>query len=364
MRCDAVAFWPILEAVEHILEVSFKATDGFEKAAEVFLRYSCHGTSCVADVPLRPVDFNATHVFALSASDTLSSLFEGRDHALTIQAWIALTKGELRRPLAVAVLPASDVRDFLKASMASKPRPEALLGSQKKWTLDFSPLPTDPKLKKPPEAAVTGTLELILHHRRRPVQDPQRIPLPWSSSFAGRLVVCRKGVATAGLNDPEEAPSGLAPREEAPPPKPPPGSVIIQVGHGMTGWYKAAESTCIWEWRFRDMIIFWGSQPGDSARSHFLGWCCKQMLYVAWWRDVCRASCWRLQDRWVALPARLHSSSCGCVSSPTRPPCSWLVAVDGPKALWSRCPKCFYFHPKEMPRLGKAVMTLGDTGSR
>ena len=212
------------------MEVSFKSIDGFEKAAEVFLRYSCHGTSCVADVPrVQSVDFNATHVFALSDKDSLACLFEGRNDALTIQAWISVTKGELRRPLAAAVLPASELRDFLKANMMQKPRPEVLLGSQKKWTLDFSPMAiTDPKLKKPPPAAVTGSLEVIVHHRRRPVQDPQRIPLPWSSSFAGRLVVCRKGVASVGLNDPEEAPSGLAPREEEAP-KPPPGSIVIQV---------------------------------------------------------------------------------------------------------------------------------------
>ena len=223
-------FWCICKAVEHILEVSFKSIDGFEKAAEVFLRYSCHGTSCVADVPkVQSVDFNATHVFALSDKDSLACLFEGRNDALTIQAWISVTKGELRRPLAAAVLPASELRDFLKANMMQKPRPEVLLGSQKKWTLDFSPMAiTDPKLKKPPPAAVTGSLEVIVHHRRRPVQDPQRIPLPWSSSFAGRLVVCRKGVASVGLNDPEEAPSGLAPREEEAP-KPPPGSIVIQV---------------------------------------------------------------------------------------------------------------------------------------
>lgn len=45
--------------------------------------------------------------------------------------------------------------------------------------------------------------------------------------LAGRLVVCRPGVATVSGTDPEEAPSGLM-REVKPAP-PPPGSVIFQV---------------------------------------------------------------------------------------------------------------------------------------
>ncbi|CAE7372277.1 DAGLA [Symbiodinium sp. CCMP2456] len=217
--------------VEHILEVTFKSVTGFSRAAEVFIRYSCYGTNCVADAPASAqMDFSARHVFGLSSSDSLAKLFEGRDHAFTIQAWIAVAKDELRRPLAVAVVPAAELRSFLESSLLERPRPEAVLGSQRKWALSFTPVPiTDPKLKKPPLDAVKGDVELVVHYSRRPNPDPQRMALPWNSSFAGRLVVCRKGVASVTCDDPEEAPSGLAPREEVPKALPPPGSVIIKI---------------------------------------------------------------------------------------------------------------------------------------
>ncbi|CAK8998444.1 unnamed protein product [Durusdinium trenchii] len=215
------------KAVEHVLEVSIKSVEGFSKASEVFLRYFCHGTACVADVPVAEgVDFQATHVFGLTAVDGLEQLFEHREHAVTIQAWIAVAKHELRRPLSVAVLPAAELRDFLRAAFPPKPRPEAVLGSQKKWTLSFEVRTVEPKAKKPPAEAVEGSLELVVHYRRRPA-EVHRSPLPWNSSFAGRLVVCRPGVATVSGTDPEEAPSGLM-REVKPAP-PPPGSVIFQV---------------------------------------------------------------------------------------------------------------------------------------
>ncbi|CAE7505407.1 DAGLA [Symbiodinium microadriaticum] len=217
--------------VEHILEVTFKSVTGFSRAAEVFIRYSCYGTNCVADAPASAqMDFSARHVFGLSSSDSLAKLFEGRDHAFTIQAWISVAKDELRRPLAVAVVPAAELRSFLESSLLERPRPEAVLGSQRKWALSFTPVPiTDSKLKKPPLDAVKGDVELVVHYSRRPNPDPQRMALPWNSSFAGRLVVCRKGVASVTCDDPEEAPSGLAPREEVPKALPPPGSVIIKI---------------------------------------------------------------------------------------------------------------------------------------
>ena len=214
-----------------MLEVTFKSVTGFGKAAEVFIRYCCHGSNCVADAPAAAqMDFSATHVFGLSSSDALAKLFEGRDHAFTIQAWIAVTKDELRRPLAAAVLPAAELRSFLESSILERPRPEAVLGSQRKWSLSFAPVPiTDPKLKKPPPDCVRGAVELVVHYSRRPNSDPQRLALPWNSSFAGRLVVCRKGTASATCDDPAEAPGGLAPREEVPKPLPPPGSVVIKI---------------------------------------------------------------------------------------------------------------------------------------
>ena len=217
--------------MEHVLEVSFKSVTGFRMAAEVFIRYNCHGTNCVADAPAAAqMDFSATHVFGLSGTDSLAKLFEGRDHAFTIQAWVAVAKDELRRPLAVAAVPAAELRSFLDSSTLERPRPEAVLGSQRKWSLNFTPVPiTDPKLKKPPLEAVRGAVELVVHYSRRPNSDPQRIALPWNSSFAGRLVVCRKGVASVTCDDPEEAPSGLAPREEVAKPLPPPGSVVIKI---------------------------------------------------------------------------------------------------------------------------------------
>ena len=217
--------------MEHILEVTFKSVTGFSRAAEVFIRYSCYGTNCVADAPASAqMDFSARHVFGLSSSDSLAKLFEGRDHAFTIQAWISVAKDELRRPLAVAVVPAAELRSFLESSLLERPRPEAVLGSQRKWALSFTPVPiTDSKLKKPPLDAVKGDVELVVHYSRRPNPDPQRMALPWNSSFAGRLVVCRKGVASVTCDDPEEAPSGLAPREEVPKALPPPGSVIIKI---------------------------------------------------------------------------------------------------------------------------------------
>ena len=212
------------------MEVTFKSVTGFSKAAEVFVRYSCHGTNCVADAPAAAqMDFSATHVFGLSAADSLAKLFDGREHAFTIQAWIAVAKEDLRRPLAVAVLPAAELRSFLESSTLERPRPEAVLGSQRKWSLSFTPLPVDPKLKKPPPEAVKGAVELVVHYSRRPSPDPRRMALPWTSSFTGRLVVCRKGTASASCDDPEEAPSGLVPREELPKPLPPPGSVILKV---------------------------------------------------------------------------------------------------------------------------------------
>eukprot|EP00913_Durusdinium_trenchii_P027216 g25535.t1 len=162
------------KAVEHVLEVSIKSVEGFSKASEVFLRYFCHGTACVADVPVAEgVDFQATHVFGLTAVDGLEQLFEHREHAVTIQAWIAVAKHELRRPLSVAVLPAAELRDFLRAAFPPKPRPEAVLGSQKKWTLSFEVRTVEPKAKKPPAEAVEGSLELVVHYRRRPAEAPQ-----------------------------------------------------------------------------------------------------------------------------------------------------------------------------------------------
>ena len=204
---------------------------GFSRAAEVFIRYSCYGTNCVADAPASAqMDFSARHVFGLSSSDSLAKLFEGRDHAFTIQAWVAVAKDELRRPLAVAAAPAAELRAFLESCLLERPRPEVVLGSQRKFALSFSPVPImDPKLKKPPADAVKGDVELVVHYSRRANPDPQRMALPWNSSFAGRLVVCRKGVASATCDDPEEAPSGLAPREEVPKALPPPGSAIIKI---------------------------------------------------------------------------------------------------------------------------------------
>ena len=184
--------------------MSFKSFEGFEKAAEVFWRYACHGTGCVADVPAVDSDFKATHVFGLTSTDSLSKLFEGRDAAITIQALVALKKGERRRPLATAAVPGSELRDFLLASCAQKPRPEVVLGSRKAWTLSF-------------EGKVTGGLELTIHHRRRSLESTS--PLPWSSSFAGRLVACRKGVIE---DEPEEA---AAPVAEPPPA----GSVVFRI---------------------------------------------------------------------------------------------------------------------------------------
>lgn len=110
--------------------------------------------------------------------------------------------------------------------VARRGREQAVLGSQKKWTLSFEVRTVEPKAKKPPAEAVEGSLELVVHYRRRPA-EVHRSPLPWNSSFAGRLVVCRPGVATVSGTDPEEAPSGLM-REVKPAP-PPPGSVIFQV---------------------------------------------------------------------------------------------------------------------------------------
>eukprot|EP00930_Biecheleria_cincta_P038403 TRINITY_DN26386_c0_g1_i1.p1 TRINITY_DN26386_c0_g1~~TRINITY_DN26386_c0_g1_i1.p1 ORF type:complete len:2003 (-),score=437.94 TRINITY_DN26386_c0_g1_i1:41-5536(-) len=217
------------QAVEHLLEVQYKSMSGFAKAAEIMLRYYCHGTGCVADTPGPELDFGATHTFTLSRPDALAKLFEGREDAITIQAWIALSKGELRRPLAVAVLPATELRDFLTAAASAQSMPESLLGSKKAWDLSFQKIQPEPK-PAPPDAATSGKVSLSVHYSLRPTQDPRSLPLPWSSSFSGRLVVCRPGVASSGCGDPEEAPSGLLPRPEPPAPaEPPPGSVVLSV---------------------------------------------------------------------------------------------------------------------------------------
>ena len=40
-------------------------------------------------------------------------------------------------------------------------------------------------------------ISLTFASKLQETQDPRSLPLPWSSSFSGQLVVCRPGVASA-----------------------------------------------------------------------------------------------------------------------------------------------------------------------
>ena len=61
------------------------------------------------------------------------------------------------------------------------------------------------KIRLPQDTSVPTSAQPQLHCKTR--QDPSRSPLPWSSSFAGRLV-CRRGVASASLDDPQAEAGG------------------------------------------------------------------------------------------------------------------------------------------------------------
>eukprot|EP00928_Gymnodinium_smaydae_P006492 TRINITY_DN12305_c0_g1_i2.p1 TRINITY_DN12305_c0_g1~~TRINITY_DN12305_c0_g1_i2.p1 ORF type:complete len:2283 (+),score=522.25 TRINITY_DN12305_c0_g1_i2:52-6849(+) len=241
---------------EHLLEVSLTSVNGLDcaqapavaggkdKELELALRYRCHGTDYTAETAdMRAgkgaqasshLDFAALHTFGLSCEDDLAELFEGCDEAMTVQAWAGAAVGS-RQLLAIAALPAAELRAFLATAAAARGAPEALLGSQKTWTLSF---------QKPPQhfaAAVgdpagefsQGSVAISVVYRRRTPVDPSRPPLPWSSTFSGRSVLCRRAAGQGSGADGEESwrPAPPATAELSDTAKEPePGSAQVALG--------------------------------------------------------------------------------------------------------------------------------------
>lgn len=230
---------------EHVLEVFLLSVTGLDTVKapavaaagtlELALRYHCYGSEYAAETAglaaggpaeSAKLDFSAQHTFGLSSGDSLSALFVAPTEALTVQAWAGVCGGA-RQLVAMAALPAQEMRDFLEAARKAKSAPEALLGSRTAWTLEFKT--PDIRFKDavgdPAGSMLRATITINVMYSRRSPSDQGNPPLPWTSTFAGRSLLCRRAAELGAdavdwdMHTPAKPPPA--------PPAPEPGEVNV-----------------------------------------------------------------------------------------------------------------------------------------